>query len=331
MTGFDSDLSSWGAFSAVINVQNGADTPYGAGWSIQINNENAGVEWVCNHATIIAGTHVTLKKQNTFITFSGDAGTTAHVSIGHSSPNGRIRAWRGGNSSGTLLGESEVIVDGWHYVETKVVLHDTAGSVVVMVDGVEVLNLSGIDTKNGGTASTIDRVKLWSETVDSTRHDDFYLLDGAGSEDVDFWGPIRISTLVPSGNGNSSGMVGSDGNSADNYLLVDEGNGSLANAADYVASGTSGTKDTYPLPDLNALAQSVRAVQYGVNVAKTDSGTLSLRRIIRKGGVDLAGADLVVGASFVWYNEMLPNTPDGGVDWTVSDVNGIEIGFEVRP
>ena len=56
-------------------------------------------------------------------------------------------------------------------------------------------------------------------------YDDLYICDGTtvpGEPVNDFLGDVRVDTLYPNGNGNSSQWVGQDANSTDNYLNVDD-------------------------------------------------------------------------------------------------------------
>lgn len=53
-----------------------------------------------------------------------------------------------------------------------------------------------------------------------------------------------IAAIVPNGNGSNSAFTGSDGNSTDNYLLVDE---IPANVSEYVYATSSGDTDTYAM------------------------------------------------------------------------------------
>lgn len=79
---------------------------------------------------------------------------------------------------------------------------------------------------------------------------DVEVLDVDATAPNDWPGPGSIGYLRPNGNGASSQWAGSDGNSTDNYLLLDETppNG----VTDYIQSNTSGQIDDWTLTDTPA-------------------------------------------------------------------------------
>ena len=95
----------------------------------------------------------------------------------------------------------------------------------------------------------------------TTIFDDVYLMAGTGDE---FLGDCTVATLLPTGNGFVNQFVGSDGNSTDNYLLVDE---QPPSSTDYVGSATTGQQDLYTLTNLTgsgtvlAVAPTIYAVR----------------------------------------------------------------------
>ena len=125
----------------------------------------------------------------------------------------------------------------WHYVELKMFLSDTVGSIYAQVDGAaETLSYVGtngaLDTRNGGSGY-FNWIYFVGTSSSSFDIDDLYICDDNGSVNNDFLGDVRVEAIFPSGNGNSSVLVGSDGNSTDNYALVDE---ATPSTGDYVGS-----------------------------------------------------------------------------------------------
>ena len=67
----------------------------------------------------------------------------------------------------------------WFYIELRARLHDTAGSVTVRVNGVDVINVAGLDTRNGGTKAVYDQLRLLCGTSAAVAlWDDLYLSTG---------------------------------------------------------------------------------------------------------------------------------------------------------
>ncbi len=290
------------------------------------------------HATLIVGW--ALRRDNPgslaaqeLIRFCSDAAATQHVSLGLST-GGVITAYRG-NTGGTSLGSSAsglLVVDTWNFVEAKVVLHDSTGSVTVKINGTTVLSLTGVDTKNGGTKTVLDSVQFPLSPAGNNNNshyiDDIYIANAAGSANNDFIGDLRVRALFPNGNGNSSQMVGSDGNSTDNYLLVDD---ATPNTADYVGSPTLNNKDTYAFDDLPDTSGTVVGLQLEALATKTDAAARSLALVTRSGSTDYDGSDVALALGSNTYIQQIRETdPATGVAWLRSGVNSAEFGAKVR-
>ena len=252
---------------------------------------------------------------------------------------GASRGWqlrRGGDglpyAFSAVLADTEpniAIIGTWHYIEVKVKIADASGTVELRQDGVTRLSYTG-DTQNGGVAN-VDRV-AWASRTNGLdyRIDDIYILNEQGTINNDFLGDTRCYPLYPNGNGNYSQLVGSDGNSTDNYLLVDES--PVPSSSDYVGSATVGQKDTYTFEDLPVSVGTIRGVETRVFAAKTDTGTKQIRALVRRSATDANGVDhALADSAYVTFQDMWEQDPHAGPGaWTITNVNGSEFGAEVR-
>jgi hypothetical protein len=289
------------------------------------------------HATMIVGlahassTGWSTNGNPTLMSFSSDNGATLHIYlVAHGSNNagGQLDVFRG---DGTLLGTtaaSPILLSNntYQYVEVKVVL-GASGSVVVKIDDTLVLSLTGVNTKNGGTKTVIDRVALAAlqRTTSSNGYiDDVYICNGAGSVNNDFLGPVHIEALKPNGNGASSGMTNDAGNSTNNYSHVDDN----LDFADYVDGATAGVKDTYAFENSTLpTANTVKGVMVYAYALKTDAGARGLQTVARSGGSETTATPIVAlanGVAHLLWGAHETN-PSGG-SWLVSDVNAAEFG-----
>lgn len=264
--------------------------------------------------------------------------TVIHVTAGFYAPTRSIRIYRGQfpggfGAAGTLLAESVINLwtyDTWHYLETKVKIADSGGTVEVRLNGVTVVSYTG-DTKNGGTAGLINRMGIETANTGQVRRvDDCYLLNEQGSAPWNtFLGDTRCFPLYPNGNGNYSQLLGSDGNSVNNFQLVDEVG--TPSSADYVGSVTPGDKDTYTFEDLPVSVGTVRAVETRLYAAKTETGTKQMRALIRRSATDANGADHPLAEnSYATWRDIFQLDPIAAAAWTITNVDGSEFGAEVR-
>lgn len=261
-----------------------------------------------------------------YAVFYGDAGATTHITI-YRNANGYIEIRRG-TISGTLLATSSTTIapSVWRYVEISVTVSDTVGEVHVRLDGSQSDFVSYVgDTKNAGTATTIDRVAIVTSTND-TRVTDVYILNDTGASNNNFLGDVGIKPLSPNGNGTTTQLTGSDGNQTDNYLLVDE---RPFSATDYAGSATIGHKDTYQIENLPTNTTNIFGVQVSASMVKSDAGAASARTVLRSGSTDYAGTTRALSTSSLTYTDLYEQNPATASTWTVSDANSIEAGMEV--
>jgi hypothetical protein len=223
-------------------------------------------------------------------------------------------------------GTTVLPLNAWTYVEFKGVIHDTAGSFEIRVDGVTEISGNNVDTRNGGTTGQWDRVSLSvPATAWNCYFDDFYVCDQSGSIRNDFLGPIRIETLMAqAGNGTNVGLTPSFG--TDHGALVDE---VPPNANDYNGSAVVGAKDTYNLPSVQ-LTGGILGVQVNLHAAKSDVGLRKICAVVRTGALDYDGGDKTLLTTYTYASEVWAQKPGGPpTDWTATDVNALEAGMKV--
>jgi hypothetical protein len=286
------------------------------------------------HATLIVGMGVYKADSNdvAVITGSSDTHSLYHTTVTINA-NGSVRANRG-TSAGTLLGTSAagvVPLTNWVYFETKITLSATVGVVSCYVDGTQVLNLTGQNTKNGGTKTTYDGFEIGyiAGSGAGVLLDDVYVCNGDSTIPNDILGPCRIRTLWPNGNGANSAGVGSDGNSVNNYQLVQDPVPS-AGTATYVDLGGLGDEDTYTFDDLPEVSGTVAGIQTTTYALKTAADTRMLAHVTRIGGTDYLSADLALPTAFGW--QVIPRnaSPATSVAYTRAEINGAEYGVRAR-
>jgi len=74
-------------------------------------------------------------------------GLSAYQALLRSYTNNRLKVYIWGNST-YYYGNTELAVDTWYYVELKIVVHDSAGSFELRINGKTEISKFGIDTKN---------------------------------------------------------------------------------------------------------------------------------------------------------------------------------------
>lgn len=276
-----------------------------------------GVAFKYSVATVTARSIITLL----------DAGT-AQASL-RFNIDGTLSAMRG-HSSGTVLGTTTYAVPlgTFVYLEVKVLINNTTGTFEIKVDGSSKLSLSSQDTQNtaNSTANQVNIGPDGSVTNATYTWDDLYICDGAGSTNNNFLGDCRVDAYLPNGNGNSSQLVGSDGNSTDNYLLVDES--APNDDTDYVESATVGNKDTYATANMSHTPSSIFGVQILANAKKDDAGARSLATVTRSAATDYDGATQALGTGYLYYYDIREVDPATSAAWTKTNFDAAEFGVK---
>jgi hypothetical protein len=240
----------------------------------------------------------------------------------------------GYDRTGTIYGTPNTFFQNtWYYVEAQVTFDQTNGAWEIRVDGDTILSATSRDTLYSSGDTSNNYLTFGYDTgdwVDIGYIDNIYLLDSTGTANTSFLGNIEVATLLPSGNGTTSTMTGSDANQVDNYLLVDNNAAAPPATTEYVGSATEGHKDTYAMDDL-AGTPTVLGVVGAVYASKTDSGAKYMRPILRSGTTDYAGTSLALSDStYGVLEEAYDVDPDTSAQWTYTGVNAVEFGQEVR-
>jgi hypothetical protein len=117
--------------------------------------------------------------------------------------SGSLEVWHDFAGTPTLLGTATSALadpDTFYNIEMKVFWSTTAGTVELRVDGLTVLNLTGLDLDHDFGPQNVEFDTVYwdgSSTPCDITHDDIYVLDEAGSWANDFLGPRDILCLVP--------------------------------------------------------------------------------------------------------------------------------------
>jgi hypothetical protein len=251
-------------------------------------------------------------------------GGTQHCGISLTTDTGVLFAWRGTPSTGLSSTPWSPMPNTWAYIEVKCTIDDTAGVVVVRVNGTTILNLTGVDTRNGaGAYAGVVRLGHFGVAVTGANddYDDIYIFDATGSVNNDFAGDCRVEQIVPNGAGASTAWTPSAGS---NYQCVDDAppNGDT----DYVSSAAAGNTDTYTFADLLTLSGTIQAVQATALARDDAAGSGSIALVARPGSTNHVGATQGLGVAYGMASERWDTNPDTAAAWTIADLNASQFG-----
>lgn len=240
---------------------------------------------------------------------------------------GTLSVYRGATLLGTTAAALSVGV--FSYVEVKVLLSTTVGTVDVRVDAISQLSLTGQNTQNGSSA-TWDEIRIGHATSAGGganidwNIDDYYLADGTGSDWNSFKGDVRVDATYPTSDGSHSDFTLSTG--ATHFGTVDE---ALANSdTDYNYTSTVNNIDTLNYPNIPVAGATIPGYQIVSQVKKTDAGAATLKAVSRIGGTDYLGAEYGVPTTYAFIRQPQAVSPATSVALTEAEYNAAEFGVK---
>jgi hypothetical protein len=240
----------------------------------------------------------------------------------------------GGAPSGTQLGDGLVagtfVSGAWYYIEIRIgSIHDTTGTVQLWVNGVLHVDFTG-DTRyaSNGTTGGIGytpTVMMSTPASGGSMPVDVWVDDFYCGDDMAVLGPVYHEALVPTSTVEADGL-GSDGNSVDNHLLIDD---LLGAGSDYVDLDPA-DRGRYAFGD-RTLTGAVLAVTLHGSVSNPDPGVVDANGFVLSGATEADGTAMVLSSatSTVPLVGPLETDPDTGEAWTTGGVNAITAGVEV--
>lgn len=245
--------------------------------------------------------------------------------------NGKIAAIRGA-AIGNVLGTSTIalLVNVFYHIKMKVVVHPSAGSVQVWVNGLSVLSLSGINTRSSvnSTWDTYCQGKVGITGQGLNVNDAFeYHYDDTNVIDVDDgrFDLIAIALHAQTGNGAHTDFTPQTGtNHGDMVKDAFEDGDATYNQATAVNQFDTYLIENLPTPATIAFIQTVEVCR------KTDAGDRVCANGLRIGGTDYVSA-AVYAPSQVYFHCTTPYnvSPATGVVFTDTEINAMESGQKV--
>lgn len=315
------------------------DTDYGSGfggtasgrgswstYSLGPSNATAGWVWAASVSDFYFGIgllHTGTVGDKVISFLSPNAVTNVQLDFNNSQA---IVAQRGdgtalGTASGTYATNST-----WYYLTGHIVIHDTTGSVTLNKNGVQVLSVTSVDTRNdaGTNGDKCDHVIL--KPV-NTNVDDLWMNDTTGSFNNGDSGDIRIKAYIPSSAGDVTGLTPSTGS---NFTAVDDVPAN--DDTDYVFGTDTTSYDLYNVPNTSNTG-SVQAVTIWLRAKKSDAGAANIAHKIKSGSsgaTESTGADVALTTSYKFYGKTYDSDPADSAAWTAARVDTMQIGAKSR-
>jgi hypothetical protein len=240
-----------------------------------------------------------------------------------------LKVWKlytgdGASLVATGLPSNGWTVNNWYILELYINISDT-GTLTCRINGLQDMTFSG-DTKPGAD-TTLDVLEIPFLNLLKYYLDDIVINDTTGSAPGNTWpSGAYVTGLSPTGAGTTTQWTPSTGN---NYACVDE---IPPVGTDYVSVNAVDQIDSYTFADLPAAASVVLGVEVAIFACKIGISTpTTIKPLVRHSGTDYptaSGLTVPLLSTFPLHYCWAQNPGTGPADWTVANVNALEIGFE---
>lgn len=252
------------------------------------------------------------------------------VMDGGNSRYAELGLWNYGGNAVVYLGDvaiattntAPLVADAWQHIELGVYCDQTAGWVIVNIDGVETINYSGNDTQFQILYDYYAIVCLRTEVVKNHRYDNFYVCDGSGSTCNTFLGQCKVITMRPGGDvsGNWTANSGSD-----KYAML---NSTGFGTTNYIKESTTGNRQLFSYSG-NVAGGTILGVSVQTDVIDSANTNKGLKVLSQNGS-----GSVVTSNAFPVYNvcagtsKVFETDADGNA-FTQTTLNDAHYGVEV--
>lgn len=202
---------------------------------------------------------------------------------------------------------------------------NSSGGWAFGVNGVEVFSETGVDTNPGAGSFNGDwGIVIASDALNGSGFTAELDIDDvrAGHLFTGLQGPMEHEWLAVDSSAESDGL-GSDGNSVDNYLLVDE---TPFSATDYVDLQAAADRERYGFAN-RTLTGDIACVSV-VCQAQTPTGSSTANTFLLSNATEEAGDSLILGAGSTVFRQYVELDPDTAAAWTDGGLNAATVGVE---
>ncbi len=259
------------------------------------------------------------------------SGSTYIASVEFDEDAGTIALLIGSTTVATVAAGAFDSLDTWMHCGVDLKLAGSGGWFYFYVNGDPLAWFDG-DTNDAG--ATVDGFQLASgATLDQwslyAYFDDVFVEETTGESEPLPVPDYRYELILPNGNGTYNDWTGSDGNSTDNYLLVDE-RPHDGDTTYVLANGASaGLQESYAMGAMTTLPTgwSINSVIALAVAKETSAGSNQIKLLTKVGGSQASSAAMDVGTAYAlsWDRRVLQPS---GAAWDESAVNAVEIGHE---
>lgn len=242
---------------------------------------------------------------------------------------GHIYVTRNGTQIGSTSTLQLVANQGWTYGDVNpVIATGTGGSVLVYINNVQWLNITGVNTSNTGNA-WINRFVISNPFTITMYLRDVYFVDTGTGQNTSRLGDVTIGLLFPNAAGVNQQWTNNGG--ASQTASVQDGitqTGTWPDGdATYISSSTTNQISDFAHQTLT-LTGTIFAVGHAMYVRKDDAGSRTTAGVCLSGSATAVGATQNLGNSYQYFTDWIEQDPNTSAQWLVSGLNSATFGIK---
>lgn len=212
----------------------------------------------------------------------------------------------------------------WYRIEGRFEI-GTAGSVIINVDGQEVINYSG-NTSNGAAGYSSIKLKPLGTGYNSY-YDDLIIYDETvvAGEPSTYVGDFHIETIRPN---LDDSVQWTPLTGVNNFEMIDDV--TIDDDATYNSSNVQGSIDLFGFNNLTLSPTQILGVNV-VSAARSEETTgLKIRNVLKSGVTQVESQDHFTATTYQFFSDFYGNDPDTNAQWTIAAVNSIKAGYKLQ-
>jgi hypothetical protein len=242
--------------------------------------------------------------------------------------NHAVQIWRGdyGGTSLFLSANNVWTSDVWNFVEVHAKIDGSAGELEVLINGVSVASVSGVNTQATANAwfDASDFIAHGASDVSGTGTiwlDDLYYCDtttGPGTFPANtYLGDSRTVTLFANGEGTVqwTPLAGT------NWSQIAETAMDSDASYNYAAAATD--EDQIGFQALSASIPVIFGIELTIAVRKDDAGARVLKTGVKSGSTVSYGSNHSLSSGYAYFTDTWILDPATSANWTISGVNAV--------
>jgi hypothetical protein len=253
---------------------------------------------------------------------------TTNIQGGFFLRNGGDFVVTSGNIAGTVLATSGVVAptaSTWYHIQVKIVVHNTAGSVELRVNGsgTNDFTATGLNTRNTTANFYANTLNFVSSSTASDMIDDFYVFNDQGIQPNTWQGDVYATKLMPI---SDVATTWTRNGGTNNCLAVDDpkqdGN------TTYVATDGVNNVDTYAISALATTPESIIAVTLRYMTAIDAAGPHIVNASITSGATTAFIPDYSVTGVYTYQQRVFATDPNTSAPWAAEPVNNLLLNIK---